>query len=225
MHYKQLADLINISELPKEVQLNTRLRMDLHKGIAVFGLAITCSACAIGDAPSVNAQAEPAAIYVQPSAPDTAVMMQDFNALSGIWNVESRSLQRRMAGDANWQVNQMQTKYRILLDGLIAINDTYGTFNDRPMHGIMIRTYDPDINEWQFQWMSQGYPHLTEQVRGRFENGAGVFYGTETNQGRTFKMRFLWTLPNCDHAHWEQAYQDPETGEWETNWTLDLTRP
>lgn len=154
----------------------------------------------------------------------TGPRMENFNMLEGVWAVESHSLQRRMAAEKVWLENHMETEYRILLDGLVAINDTYGSFNNRPMHGIMIRAYDPDKDEWQFHWMSKGYPHLTEQVRGRFENGVGVFYGEEVNEGRTFKMRFRWKMISENHAFWEQSYQDPETGEWEINWTLDLRR-
>ncbi len=120
--------------------------------------------------------------------------------------------------------NQMETTYRILLDGLVAINDAYGTFNDRPMHGIMIRTYGPDKDEWYFQRISEGYLHLTDQVHGKFENGIGVFYGTETNQGREFRMRFRWKMIDVEHAFWEQVYQDAETGDWQINWTLDLRK-
>lgn len=60
----------------------------------------------------------------------------------------------------------------------------------RSMHSIMIRTYDPDIDEWRFQWMNEGYPHLIEQIRGRFENGVGMFYGSETSADKLFKLRF-----------------------------------
>lgn len=150
--------------------------------------------------------------------------MENFDWLQGIWNVESHSLKRRMSGKAEWLENHMETNYRILLDGLVAINETYGTFNERPMHGIMIRTYDPAIDEWRLQWMSKGYPHLTEQVRGKFENGIGTFYGEETNEGRVFNMRFRWKMISETHAFWEQAYQNPDTLEWEVNWTLDLKR-
>ncbi|WP_299194280.1 DUF1579 family protein [uncultured Erythrobacter sp.] len=150
--------------------------------------------------------------------------MEDFSMLAGNWSVESRSVKDRLAPEKVWVRNRMQTEYRILLDGLVAINDTFGTFNGRPMHGIMIRTYDPTIDEWNFQWMSKGYPHLTPQVRGGFENGVGIFYGTEDHGGRTFQMRFRWKMISADHAFWEQSYLNPETGVWEPNWTLDLTR-
>lgn len=148
----------------------------------------------------------------------------DFNGLEGVWEVESLSLRERMVADKIWQTNRMETRFRILLGGLVAINDTYGTFNNRPMHGMMIRTYDPDLDEWRFQWMSEGYPHLTEQVRGRFQDGIGTFFGTETNAGRLFDMRFRWKKISADHFLWEQAYRNQETGEWEVNWTLDFKK-
>lgn len=150
--------------------------------------------------------------------------MENFDLLAGRWDVESHSLKQRMAPQQVWLENRMETEYRVLLGGLVAINDTYGTFNGRDMHGIMIRTYEPELDEWLFQWMSRDYPHLTEQVRGRFDNGVGTFYGAEMNAERVFKMRFRWKMIAPDHAYWDQSYQDPETLAWEVNWTLDLRR-
>jgi len=151
-------------------------------------------------------------------------VMENFNLLEGVWLVESHSVQQRMADETVWLENHMETEYRVLLDGLVVINDTYGTFNAHPMHGIMVRAYDPDKDEWQFHWMSKAYPHLTEQVRGRFEGGVGIFYGTEASGGITYNMRFRWKMITDDHAFWEQSYQNPKTQLWETNWTLDLRR-
>ncbi|MEO9469743.1 DUF1579 family protein [Parasphingorhabdus sp.] len=198
--------------------------------IATFGIAksvmIVASAFVLypSSAPPVQAQetvAPRTELFVVKDNPE----MENFNWLSGTWMVESRSLKDRLSPDKTWVRNRMETRYRILLGGLVAINDTVGTFNKKPMHGIMIRTYDPDKNEWLFQWLSKGYPHLTEQVRGRFENGIGLFYGTEIHQGQKFNMRFRWKMISRNHAFWEQAYQNPETHVWEPNWTLDLTRP
>ncbi len=183
-------------------------------------VAVSILAAGLPGAQSLQLVSDRAAIFDgTPSIP-----MANFDKLHGVWRVESHSLKDRMSGETVWQENHMQTEYRVLLDGLVVVNDTYGTFNNRPMHGLMFRAYDPDKDEWVFQWMSKGYPHLTEQVRGRFENGVGVFYGTETNKGRRFRMRFRWKMISEDHAFWEQAYQHPETGNWEVNWTLDLRR-
>ena len=156
--------------------------------------------------------------------PEGPFKMENFNFLEGKWVVYSRSLLERMSTETVWLENTMETEYTILLGGLIALNNTYGTFNNNPMDAVMYRAYDPDKDEWVMHWMSRAYPHLTEQVRGNFKDGVGIFYGTEVNRGRTFKMRFRWVRLAEDHALWDQAYQNPETGEWQTNWVLELTR-
>lgn len=188
----------------------------LHSAIAISLVAFVNSACALPPSSTVP--------RLESFEDVTGPPMTDFNLLEGNWDVESHSLQHRMTANEEWLENHMQTTYRILLGGLVAVNDTYGTFNGQAMHGLMFRAYDPDKDEWQFHWMSRGYPHLTEQVRGRFENGVGVFYGTEKYNGRDYSMRFRWKMISADHAFWEQSYQDPETGVWQVNWTLDLRR-
>jgi len=152
------------------------------------------------------------------------IPITNFDFLEGVWQIDSRHQRSRMNDDQVWLQNDLETEYQILLGGLVALNQTYGAFNGRPMHGFMMRTYDPDIDQWTMQWMSRGYPHLTEQVRGRFRDGFGEFLGTEVNQGRTFAMRFRWYRLGDDHAYWEQSYQDPDSGEWEVNWMMELRR-
>lgn len=154
----------------------------------------------------------------------STVPIENFDFLDGVWRIDSRHRSRRMRHSDRWLQNNLETEYQILLGGLVALNQTYGTFNGGPMHGFMVRTYDPDIDEWTMQWMARGHPHLTEQVRGRFHDGVGEFLGSEVNEGRTFAMRFRWFRLAEDRAYWEQSYQDPETGEWEVNWTMDLNR-
>ena len=65
---------------------------------------------------------------------------------------------------------------------------------------------------------------MRAQARGQFEDGAGTFYGKETCKGKTYRMRFLWKHPSDDTAVWEQAYQNPASGEWETNWIMEFQR-
>lgn len=154
--------------------------------------------------------------------PDSVVPMSDFSGLEGVWSVESRSLVDRLAADQVWLLNTMETRFQVLLGGLVVINNTWGTFNDVSMDAIMIRTHDPDLNEWRFQWMSSVYPHLTEQVRGRFENGVGAFHGTEAYGDERFPMRFRWKRLSDDHYFWEQAYQIGDG--WRPNWTLEFRR-
>jgi len=148
----------------------------------------------------------------------------DFSFMEGTWHVRSHSLRERMADSEEWLENTMETRFTVFLNGLVVVNNTYGTFNGNPMNGLMIRAYDPDKDEWEFRWMSEGYPHLTEQVRGRFADGVGQFYGTETYRGTEYRLRFRWTMVAEDRAYWDQSYQDPETGRWQVNWILEYQR-
>jgi hypothetical protein len=61
-------------------------------------------------------------------------------------------------------------------------------------------------------------------VRGRFVNGVGVFYADDSLRGKTVKVRFTWTHPTPNTAHWEQAFSGDGGKTWETNWVTDFTR-
>ncbi len=150
--------------------------------------------------------------------------VENFDFLEGKWHVWSHSLRERMSESVEWLENTMETEFTVFLGGLVVINNTYGTFNGNDMDGLMIRAYDPSKDEWEFRWMSRAYPHLTEQVRGRFDQGIGLFYGTEQYDGHTFEMRFRWKQLSEDRAYWDQSYQDPETGAWQVNWILEYRR-
>jgi len=81
-----------------------------------------------------------------------AIPIENFDFLDGVWRIDSRHRPHRMRHSDAWLQNDLETEYQILLGGIVALNQTYGTFNGDPMHGFMVRTYDPDINEWTMQW-------------------------------------------------------------------------
>jgi hypothetical protein len=45
----------------------------------------------------------------------------------------------------------------------------------------------------------------------------------DTDDGREVQVRFHWTRQAPDAARWEQAFSF-DGREWETNWTMALTR-
>jgi hypothetical protein len=98
----------------------------------------------------------------------------------------------------------------------------FGTIDGDDFEGVSVRTFDRESGEWTIYWIDTGDATLREQVRGRFEDGVGTFYGTELYRGTSYRMRFLWKDIEPTSAHWEQAYQDPHTGEWETNWIMEF---
>ena len=61
---------------------------------------------------------------------------------------------------------------------------------------------------------------------GRFDgNGRGEFYDFEPFAGQHIFSRFIWTVTGADTCRWEQAFSADAGKTWETNWTMDFTRP
>jgi len=148
--------------------------------------------------------------------------MNDFRFLSGKRTIRHQRLKERMVGSDEWIT--FDTKYEAwdMLDGAASIDRVIGEVDGRPFEGVSVRTYDEESDTWTIYWMDIWNSNLIEQVRGQFESGIGTFYGTEVYRGVTYRIRFLWKDITDMSARWEQAYQDPKTGDWETNWIMDF---
>jgi hypothetical protein len=59
---------------------------------------------------------------------------------------------------------------------------------------------------------------------GRFENGAGVFYGDTTIDGAPTRVRFIWSGIASASPRWEQAYSSDAGKTWDTNWIMEFRR-
>ena len=150
--------------------------------------------------------------------------MGDFDFLTGRWKIHHRRLKECMAGCDQWYSFETDYEAYQLLDGIANADRLVGEMDGKPFEGASVRTYDPVLDEWTIYWTDIWNSDLRAQARGRFEDGTGVFYGKEKHSGKTYRMRFLWKNISTTRASWEQAYQDPETGEWETNWIMDFEK-
>lgn len=59
---------------------------------------------------------------------------------------------------------------------------------------------------------------------GGFEGGRGVFYGEDTEKGRSVKVRFYWFADGPDRLRWELAFSTDGGATWEVNWRQELER-
>lgn len=57
-----------------------------------------------------------------------------------------------------------------------------------------------------------------------FFDGAGIFYGDDTHDGRLVRVRFIWSHITPTSARWEQAFSVDGEQTWETNWVMEFTR-
>ena len=150
--------------------------------------------------------------------------MKDFDFLRGMQIIRHQRLKESMVGSDEWITFETEYEAWVMLDGAASIDKVFGEVDGKSFEGVSVRTYDKDSDTWTIYWMDVWNSKLREQVKGRFESGIGTFYGTETHQGVTYRMRFLWKDITDTSARWEQAYQHPETGDWETNWVMDFLK-
>ncbi len=148
----------------------------------------------------------------------------DFDFIYGEWVITHKRLAKRMAGSKEWATFETQYEAWPILDGAANEDKAFGELESEYFEGRSLRTYDTVKDEWTIYWMDTSNPQLVEQVRGGFSDGVGLFYGEEVYEGKTYRMRFEWRRISEDQLRWDQAFQDPETLDWEVNWIMEFRR-
>jgi hypothetical protein len=149
----------------------------------------------------------------------------DFDFFMGIWNCRHRYLMRRLGDCHDWIEFDGTCAARKVLDGFGNIDESDIAFPGDRHRGMSLRTYDSERERWAIHWFDSRQPGRTfPPVVGRFVKGIGTFYGEDECEGRSIRVRFLWSRITPTSARWEQAFSADSGGSWETNWIMDFTR-
>lgn len=167
-------------------------------------------------------------VWKQPSAeqPVTGIT-SDFDFLMGEWTVKARRLKQRLSASNEWLEYDASCKFWKQLDGRVVMDEFRSVENGKEQLSSTYRIYNPNTEEWTIYWASTAFPDLglIPQVKGSFQDGVGTFYGEEEFRGEKVQLRFIWKQPTRGTAYWEQAYYDVKREAWETNWTMEFTKP
>jgi hypothetical protein len=154
--------------------------------------------------------------------------LHDFDFLVGEWRVHSRRLKEALAGSHEWYAFDGTIVSRPLMEGRANVDDTVFNLPQGIYRGVAPRAYDPRTGEWAIWWIDGRNPfgNLDPPVKGKFVDGVGTFYASDTLRGKPIKVRFIWSRITTTTARWEQAYSPDGGKTWETNWeqTLERTR-
>ena len=71
---------------------------------------------------------------------------------------------------------------------------------------------------------NQKNPVLGIPTVGSFKNGRGELYEQEMYEGRSIRVRYVWSNITKTSAHFEQAFSTDGGATWEVNWFSDQTR-
>jgi hypothetical protein len=148
--------------------------------------------------------------------------VHDFDFIAGRWNVANRRLKARGVGTDAWDEFPATAVGRLHLGGVANIDEI--SFPTRGASGLSVRTFDRKRREWSISWISSQEGRLFSPVHGGFSGDRGLFFGDDEDGGREVRVRYTWTKPAPDEAHWAQAFSYDRGATWETNWLMDFTR-
>src|SRR5678816_1623951 len=152
--------------------------------------------------------------------------LHDFDLRVGEWQAHHRLLKERLAGSDEWEEFDGTQTVWPLMDGCANADDNVFDKPGGAYRGVSLRAYDPKTGLWAIWWLDGRSPFnaLDPPVKGRFENGVGLFYADDTLRGKPIRVRFTWSNMTRTSAHWEQAFSPDGGKTWETNWVTDFKR-
>jgi hypothetical protein len=149
--------------------------------------------------------------------------LDDFDFLLGDWRVHHR---RQKPDSREWVEFDGTCSNRELMDGWANLEEHTLNAPAGIYRAVGLRSYDPKAGQWAIWWLDGRYPsgNLDPPVKGRFDNGVGVFYSDYEHKGKPMRVRFIWSQITSTSARWEQALSSDAGKTWETNWTMDFRR-
>lgn len=161
-----------------------------------------------------------ASAAVLPSGP------HDFDFLIGDWKVHNRRLKQRLAGSHEWVEFEAKDSFNAL-PGDLGTEEHYSTDFWKGYEALGLHLYDPQHRAWTLYWADNRNAPGTMQTlaKGAFAGDVGVFCAPDSLDGKPITVRILWKRVDNRHARWEQAFSTDRGASWETNWTMDFTRP
>jgi hypothetical protein len=150
-------------------------------------------------------------------------LMNDFDFLSGSWNVLNRRLVKPLTDSDEWDEFPGYSVATRHFGGGANFDEI--EFPTKGFSGLTLRVFDQETKQWSIYWAnsSRGVLGLPPMV-GAFTDGRGEFYADDEHEGRPVRCRFVWTVSGEDACRWEQAFSADGEQTWETNWTMDFTR-
>jgi hypothetical protein len=150
---------------------------------------------------------------------------KDFDFLLGRWRVRHSRLKRRLEDCTEWEIFGGTSEAWKVMGGLGNVDDNLIELPAGSYRAVSLRAFDPQTRQWAIWWLDGRAPaQIDVPVRGGFANGIGLFFADDTFEGKSIRVRFIWTGITDASATWEQAFSDDGGNTWETNWRMDFER-
>ena len=148
----------------------------------------------------------------------------DFDFHFGTWETHIKRLTQPLSGSTTWVEMKGTVTVRTIWDGRGNLEEIDARNDSMHLLGMTLFLYDPESHQWSQTFASIDDGRLGEPMIGEFKDGRGEFYSQETFNGRSVRVRFVWSEITPDSHHVEQAFSADGGKTWEPNFIADLTR-
>ncbi len=145
----------------------------------------------------------------------------DFDFEHGSWHIHLKKLMHPLTGAKDWVEFDGTSVTRPVWGGRANIEEFEADSPTGHLEGLTLRTYNPQTHEWQIYWSNSKDGHVDPPQIGRFKDGVGRFYATDTVNGKFVLIRYEWSKLNTPKPHFEQAFSEDGGTTWEVNWITD----
>lgn len=148
------------------------------------------------------------ALFIDAGAP------KDFDFIIGDWKARHRRLNRRFSGCTEWTKFEGLPSTRKALGGFGNLEGNILFFQDDPFRAVAMRSYCTESRTW---WLDGRNPRVIDTpVRGKFEEGIGIFFADDLLNGEPIKVRFTWTAIRIGNKLFQEMVVPPgrSIGKW-----------
>lgn len=149
----------------------------------------------------------------------------DFDFELGSWKIHLKRRLNPMTGSNSWVEYDGTSVTQKLWNGRAQINQFESdTATGGHIEGLTLRTYNPKTHEWKLYWANSKDGNVVVPQIGKFKDGVGEFYASDTLNNKSILVRFIWSKTDTPVPHFEQAFSGDGGKTWEVNWITDQTR-
>jgi hypothetical protein len=147
----------------------------------------------------------------------------DFDFLFGEWTVHHRRLK---PGTREWMEFEGTCVTRPLMEGASNVEEHALRSPTGAYRAVGLRAFDAKTGEWAIWWLDGRSPHGPKDppVKGRFRDGVGTFESEYQQDGKSMRVRYVWSRITRTSARWEQATSADGGKTWDVNWIMEFER-
>jgi hypothetical protein len=158
------------------------------------------------------------------AATDQRDGQRDFDFELGSWKIHLKRRLHPLTGSTTWVDFDGTSVTQKLWDGRADVEQFETDGAAGHIEGLTLRTYNPQTHQWSLYWANSKDGTVVPPQIGQFRNGIGEFYATDTLDGRSILVRFIWSKTDTAVPHFEQSFSDDGGKTWEVNWITDQVR-